>query len=166
MKKERCHRAQLIRIRLRSQLAFGIVLLGIPSIALAQAGTLDPSYGDDGVFVSAFSSGALGNAARLQSDGKLVVGGEENSGILLRLTPSGALDSTFGSGGVVQAFASGGTGHSAVAVALTSHFGDPYRIFVSGIFGHNTAETPRHIGRALPQDFDHFVAFAGKNHYL
>ena len=73
------------------------------------AGQLDPTFGNGGIVTTAgLNIGGFGTALAvlLQPDGKEVaVGGwskKYGSGFaLVRYTPSGALDSTFGSGGVV-----------------------------------------------------------------
>jgi uncharacterized delta-60 repeat protein len=82
-----------------------LVLTAAPSIALAQAGQLDTSFGSNGIFASNFGSSSLvfGTSVALQSDGKIVVGGEAgNPGIVVRLNSNGTLDTSFGSGGVVS----------------------------------------------------------------
>jgi uncharacterized delta-60 repeat protein len=74
------------------------------SPAMAQAGQLDPAFGNHGVVVTP-NSGA--QVAALQTDGKILVGGSapNNQGFfepaVLRYTTNGTLDSTFGTGGIV-----------------------------------------------------------------
>lgn len=46
------------------------------------------------------------------------------------------------------------------------HFSYPYRILVANVFGHNVAETTWHIGCALLQDFDDFIALAREKRYF
>lgn len=70
-----------------------------------EPGTLDPAFGDGGiVWLKYPASGA--HAVAVQSDGKIVVGGfTGGSGgkfAIARLLPSGALDTSFGSGGLVE----------------------------------------------------------------
>lgn len=76
-------------------------------LRLTPGGRLDPTFGTGGVFT--YDGGAsgtdLGFAVRVQVDGKIVVAGEAagtggQDALLLRLTPAGALDPTFASGGV------------------------------------------------------------------
>jgi uncharacterized delta-60 repeat protein len=67
-------------------------------------GTLDTTFGAGGTAtVSLSSTGAVATALALQSDGKLVVAGYDNSSSngweLARLNPNGTLDTTFGSTG-------------------------------------------------------------------
>ena len=47
-------------------------VFALPTLLMAQAGSLDPTFGTNGIVTTA-NSGA--NAAALQSDGKIVVGG-------------------------------------------------------------------------------------------
>jgi uncharacterized delta-60 repeat protein len=98
---------------------------------LDAAGSLDQSFGSNGIVLDQLGVGANPNswaaAAVLQPDGKVVVGGgrTDSNGndevLVVRLHSSGDLDSSFGSGGTViaQLSASGGYPHSVVeALAL------------------------------------------------
>ena len=82
-----------------------ITFVLIPSLAWAQAGQLDPSFGKGGIFIGNFGGtfGATVNTLAIQADGKIVVGGSGSSSpaALGRITTNGAFDPTFGSGGVV-----------------------------------------------------------------
>ena len=89
-------------------------------------GAVDTSFGSNGVFLSAgsLSGSAEGQALAIQPDGKVLeVGaqwgrkGSSASSLILRLTSSGTLDSTFGSGGFVS-FSSGTGGQALKAVAI------------------------------------------------
>jgi uncharacterized delta-60 repeat protein len=79
-------------------------LLTLPHSGMGQAGSLDPTFGTNGIVTTA---NTVDNATALQSDGKIVVAGSvANSqnfqqGGLLRYTSNGVLDSRFGSGGKV-----------------------------------------------------------------
>jgi uncharacterized delta-60 repeat protein len=92
----------------------GLILLLVPSVALAAAGDLDNTFGGDGRVVTAFAGDATGIAVAVQADGKIVVAGRvAQKFALTRYTTSGALDPTFGGDGRVvtgfagDAFASG-----------------------------------------------------------
>jgi uncharacterized delta-60 repeat protein len=61
-------------------------------------GTLDTTFNGTGVVQTAIGGGPVAEAVAIQSDGRIIVGGD--SGNLARYTPGGALDSTFGQGGV------------------------------------------------------------------
>jgi len=88
-------------------------------------GRLDASFGNAGLVRTTFGSRGDSDAyaAALQSDGKIVAGGDHKAGryfefALARYNPSGSLDRSFGtSGKVVTSFGSGGGGAvSAIAV--------------------------------------------------
>jgi uncharacterized delta-60 repeat protein len=77
--------------------------------AQAAAGDLDPTFGTGGKVITDFGGADVGRAIAVQADGKVVVAGSTgprenlpgNFFALARYLPSGALDSTFGSGGRV-----------------------------------------------------------------
>jgi uncharacterized delta-60 repeat protein len=80
-------------------------VFALPNLLMAQAGTLDPTFGINGIVTTA-NTGA--NAAALQSDGKIVVAGsipasqnQQQPG-LLRYDTNGTLDPNFGAGGKVM----------------------------------------------------------------
>lgn len=70
-------------------------------------GSLDPAFSDDGIFITDF--GGADDWVRgiyVMPDGKIVASGYRNDGLkhnfaLIRLTPEGDLDDTFGDGGKV-----------------------------------------------------------------
>jgi uncharacterized delta-60 repeat protein len=67
-------------------------------------GSVDRSYGTGGVVTVDVGGAAGANALALQPDGKIVLAGEGRTGAMVfaaaRLLPNGALDRTFGSGGI------------------------------------------------------------------
>jgi uncharacterized delta-60 repeat protein len=72
------------------------------------AGALDPTFGTAGVALIPLGSGtaAQANAALVQPDGKIIVGGAasdegQQKFAVVRLNPNGSLDTTFGTNGVV-----------------------------------------------------------------
>jgi len=89
-----------------------LVALLSSSMAFAASGDLDPSFGSDGSVVS--STGTAASAAVLLPDGRLVIGGSTAVDLpiqdfrLTRLDPNGAVDPTFGSGGVAVTDFGGG----------------------------------------------------------
>ncbi len=101
--------AQLIKNILGVRAVFTVLcasLLCTSTVAAAQAGNLDTTFGTNGIFTFSLStingSNSQANAVALQSDGKIVVAGQMGSRSgLLRLNTDGTLDSTFGSGGTV-----------------------------------------------------------------
>lgn len=79
---------------------------GSPSeVALARYntdGSLDTSFGTGGIVTTSHATPGYGAGLVLQSDGKLVVGGEiDNTLGLLRFNTDGTLDTSFGAGGSV-----------------------------------------------------------------
>jgi uncharacterized delta-60 repeat protein len=82
-----------------------VAVLASSTFALAQAGHLDSTFGTGGVFTTNFTQtdATMANAVTIQSDGKIVVGGSTPGGAALaRLNTNGTLDSSFGSGGIVN----------------------------------------------------------------
>lgn len=76
------------------------------AIAEASAGQLDPTFGTNGFATQPLGSWAVNAAAAVQSDGKVVTAGEalvngERVMVSERLTATGALDPSYGVGGVV-----------------------------------------------------------------
>jgi uncharacterized delta-60 repeat protein len=72
----------------------------------APAGTTDSSFGSGGIAKSSLQTYSLGDAAIVQPDGKIIVLGVCGDGTtfsftLMRYTPEGVLDHSFGSSGVV-----------------------------------------------------------------
>ena len=78
----------------------------ISLVRYTSAGALDTSFGSGGKVTTAVGSYAYGYAVAVQSDGRIVVAGYSYNGsnydfVLVRYTTAGALDASFGSGGVV-----------------------------------------------------------------
>lgn len=93
------------------------IVMSAATYAAAQAGTLDPTFGTNGIVATTIQTAT---ALALQSDGKIVIGGlgRTNDGdfdALLRLNTDGSLDTSFGSGGVAS-FAPGILGVFAIAI--------------------------------------------------
>lgn len=64
--------------------------------------SLDGSFGESGIALTAFVGSAAAHAVTLQPDGKIVVGGESNRDFALaRYNPDGSLDASFYLGGKV-----------------------------------------------------------------
>ena len=86
---------------LRGALLACAALIVSSSPAMAQAGKLDPTFGVGGVFTNGV--GILGSVAAVQSNGKIVVGGQISyEPAVARLNANGTLDPTFGAGGTVS----------------------------------------------------------------
>lgn len=67
-------------------------------------GTLDNLFGNGGIDTTTFApnAGSVCNAAVLQNDGKIILGGTANGIGLARYNTNGSLDNSFGTGGLVQ----------------------------------------------------------------
>jgi uncharacterized delta-60 repeat protein len=77
------------------------VLIASWGPAMAQAGKLDSTFGVGGVFTD--TAAEFGTAVAMQSDGKIVAGGQIGfEAAVVRLNTNGALDPTFGSGGTAS----------------------------------------------------------------
>nr|WP_255651232.1 Calx-beta domain-containing protein [Cesiribacter sp. SM1] len=85
-----------------------IAFLGVTPIAKSQPGTLDQDFGtQSGYTLTSFFNGGVGyHGIAIQSDGRIVVAGDEHKGnkavfVLARYNSNGELDTSFGSGGKV-----------------------------------------------------------------
>jgi uncharacterized delta-60 repeat protein len=80
------------------------ILLCISTQAATQAGQLDKTFADHGIFADPLAK-STANAVAVQSDGKIVlagigVNGNSFADTLIRLNTDGTLDTSFGTGGV------------------------------------------------------------------
>jgi uncharacterized delta-60 repeat protein len=80
------------------------ILMCTASYAAAQAGSLDPTFGKNGIVATTIRSVS---AVAIQGDGKIVLAGSEVSNsqlfdTLVRLNTDGSLDTSFGSGGTAN----------------------------------------------------------------
>lgn len=86
---------------------FAILTLTIPYFAFSQAGTIDKSFGNNGiVFTKVGSSGFYEKAIAIQNDGKIILAGAGGNFIasdfvLVRYNTNGKLDISFGNNGEV-----------------------------------------------------------------
>jgi uncharacterized delta-60 repeat protein len=88
--------AQLCRVVL------AVVFAAASTLALAQAGQLDPTFASGGIFSDGFNGAGFATTVALQSNGQVVVGGQINElGGVIRLNTNGTLDNNFGTKGVV-----------------------------------------------------------------
>lgn len=94
------------RASIRSTQAALSILVLLPLLAppptRAHSGDLDPTFGVGGKVLVHFTQyvGERGHGVLIQSDGKILLGGESNFGdAVARFNPNGTLDGTFGSGG-------------------------------------------------------------------
>jgi uncharacterized delta-60 repeat protein len=97
----------------------GLLAMGLASgvnFAHAQAGTLDPTFGNGGIVTTSFANGSAGVGSFEQSNGDIVAVAQvdfvnnEGTGIgLVRYTSTGALDTTFGTNGITNTIFAGFT---------------------------------------------------------
>lgn len=122
---------------------------GVPGIGVARVlsptGTPDPSFGPPVAGTAVIPNRfALPRTAALQPDGAVLVGGSDGlipfNGRVWRLTPNGALDPAFGTGGRID------LGLGAVTGIATQADG---KIIVVGVAG-NTGDTDAFIARFAP----------------
>jgi uncharacterized delta-60 repeat protein len=104
--RQRCELAQLSHSTSRC-IGFlaAVVVIASSTLTLAQAGHLDRTFGTGGIFTTNFtqSDATMDIAVAIQSDGKIVLGGSTPGGAALaRLNTNGTLDSSFGTGGIVN----------------------------------------------------------------
>lgn len=94
-------------------------------IRLNTNGALDPGFGSGGVDVLDLGAYSVANAAAVQSNGSIVIVGSQSPGLqvqnalIARLTPTGALDPSFASGGAAAtqyAIGAASSGFNAVAI--------------------------------------------------
>jgi uncharacterized delta-60 repeat protein len=97
----------------------GLLALGLAfasNFAQAQAGTLDPTFGNGGTVTTNFANGSAGVGGFEQSNGEIVAVAQvdfvDNGGTgigLARYTATGALDNTFGTDGITNTIFTGFT---------------------------------------------------------
>jgi uncharacterized delta-60 repeat protein len=97
-------------------------------------GTLDTSFGSGGLVTTAFGTGDQGaNAVALQADGKIVAACTANGDFaLVRYKPDGSLDTTFGTGGIVETDLGG---HVATVTSMVIQPDGKYVVAGSSSFG-------------------------------
>ncbi len=111
-------------------------LLLIAASSFAQPGTLDPSFGGDGMVTTKIQKENFGNSVAVQADGKIIVAGYsyDQSPVnftLVRYLQDGMLDKSFGvKGKVVADFGTNATGKS-VAILPDGN------IIVAGSYGNS-----------------------------
>ncbi|MBV9341623.1 MAG: hypothetical protein JO159_12125 [Acidobacteria bacterium] len=104
------------RVVLPALLAFGLV--GAVQSLYAAAGSLDSTFGSNGIVSADFNSQFLPGDMIEQPDGKILVSNAYFPFQVVRFEPSGILDNSFGTGGVTNPFAPNNNPSSAGALAL------------------------------------------------
>ncbi len=118
-------------------------------------GALDPMYGTGGKVTTSFNGGTCrANAITLQADGKIVAAGSQGpipdgcEFALARFTTGGALDKTFGTGGLVATRLESGNNQSqALGVALQANG----TIVAAGLYENFETGGTFHVALALYQ---------------
>jgi len=124
-------------------------------LLMAQAGTLDPTFGTGGIVTTpnttTFCEQITSCSIAIQSDGKIVVAGGATvssngaqEGALARYTTTGSLDTTFGTGGLVlQSLVDGGV-FSGLAIQSDGKILTvaPDNDFKLAVFRYNSNGTP------------------------
>jgi uncharacterized delta-60 repeat protein len=137
-----------------------------PRFALArytEDGELDATFGTSGKVITdltGYPHYAYASAIAIQPDGKIVVAGGLASSALVRYTASGAVDTSFGTAGVVRIPRSG-TGDIAlqsdgkIVVAETRHVGDSSRFALGRFTTNGTLDTSFGTGGTVVTYFTH-----------
>ena len=97
---------------MKASLLMQLILLSISEWVFSQAGSLDTSFGSDGI-VTILPDYGYGQDLAVQSDGKIVVGGEYSSDgfVVARFNTDGSIDNTFGVNGIAQTIVGLGFNH-------------------------------------------------------
>jgi uncharacterized delta-60 repeat protein len=110
--------------------------LGFAFVRYNQDGTVDTSFGEDGlVFTDLDTDGSMCNSFGIQPDGKIIAGGMADNGndqnfALARFNNNGSLDNSFGNNGIlIQAITSGDDGIRSLKI-------QPDERIVAGGFSH------------------------------
>lgn len=104
-------------------LAAWVLAVPLCGVAAGAGGDLDATFGGDGKVTTALPGWSCANAVAIQVDGKIVAAGtagasEDGGFAVVRYLADGALDDTFGSGGVVTTPIGTEGGAEARAVAM------------------------------------------------
>lgn len=120
--------------------------------ALAQYnpdGSLDSTFGSGGKVVNSEAGSSIAEAVAVQHDGKIVAVGTRLGFFLVRYNSDGSLDSSFGTGGLVETVF-GGIGASAHGVAIQPD----RKIIAVGITADKTGHTDFALSRYSGDNFD------------
>ena len=107
-----------------SSLSVSIILFfALPFVTFSQDGSLDYTFGSNGIVTTAVGDFSYANATAIQADGKIVAAGTSRinnieSFTLTRYNTNGSLDATFGTAGIVTTSITDDGYSSANAVAI------------------------------------------------
>ena len=116
-----------------------VSVLFVKQNIFAQAGTLDPTFGDGGIAIvdNIFSTG---NYSILQIDEKVIVASADTGISLYRFNPDGTFDLSFGNNGHFYFNSKGkiyGSENKVIAIQENNKIICAGRYFPTGIFGKN-----------------------------
>jgi uncharacterized delta-60 repeat protein len=128
-------RREMRKLRLFAIAGIWLCLIGAVNLAQGQAGSLDTTFGSNGEVISNFSSPIFVGDAVLDANNKILVAMSNNQTnfAVVRYQTNGALDTTFGSGGVAQTTI--GTTNLVQSIALQSNG----QIVVAGVANNKFA---------------------------
>ena len=100
-----------------------ILFFALPLASFSQEGSLDNTFGSNGIVTTAVGDFSYANATAIQADGKIVAAGTSSinnieSFTLTRYNTNGSLDATFGTAGIVTTSITDDGYSSANAVAI------------------------------------------------
>ncbi len=100
-----------------------ILFFALPFVTFSQEGSLDNTFGSNGIITTAVGDFSYANATAIQADGKIVAAGTSSinnieSFTLTRYNTNGSLDATFGTAGIVTTSITDDGYSSANAVAI------------------------------------------------
>jgi len=125
------------------------VLVGMPMMAQAAPGDLDPTFGTAGKVTTAIGDSGEARAVAIQPDGKIILAGYAVVGgprfAMTRYNPDGTLDPTFGSGGTQTTTIGGQSESYAIAVQP-----DGKIILAGSAFGRITFAVARYNSDGTP----------------
>jgi uncharacterized delta-60 repeat protein len=122
-------------------------------------GTIDSTFGTNGVARPAFGGNVFGRAIALQPNGAIVIAGyTESDAILVRLNnPQGTPDTTFDNTGLAADENIGSNTSAAAAVALATNG----TIYVAGAGSHSGGPDDLYLASATSGGFNQGLSFTG-----
>jgi uncharacterized delta-60 repeat protein len=112
----------------------------VPVLLLAQAGTLDTSFGTNGKSLICYDTTVIPNSSILQADGKIIVVGLKypDTNFVSQINSDGSLDATFGTNGISTFITN--TSTEVNAYCFASAIQNDGKIILVGEFRNNLGE--------------------------
>jgi len=119
---------------------FNIMFQFVPVLLLAQAGTLDASFGINGKSIVCYDTNIIINSSILQADGKIIVAGLKypDTNFVSRINSDGSIDATFGTNGITTFITN--TSTEVNAYCFASAIQNDGKIILVGEFRNNLGE--------------------------